>query len=220
MDGWLKDLDWSNQSWDTPMSLRNPIVEKFSWTIVCITGTVWTSYLPVFAPKTTWYSCAERLEKKNLNAYGRKLNRLKIAHRQNRTYTQVAAVRTQQDERRAPPHEWRNSDNESLGLICTDTCQGWPPGFCLNVENKRSCPFPQWENGQGSGCGLTGGVVGAEEHQKSFKFSLDVHHVVQTMCVNVITSRAFLDFAEVPWCFIFLSNKTPRLFVLIWVPRM
>lgn len=100
---------------------------------------------------------------------------LDSAHKENRTYTQVAAVRTQQDERRAPPHAWRNSDDESLGLICTDTCQGWPSGCCLNRKDKEGGPSPQWENGEGPGSGLTGGVVGDEEHQKSFKFSLDTH---------------------------------------------
>lgn len=41
-----------------------------------------------------------------------------------KAYMQWAAVRTQQEERRIPPHVWLNKKVEPLGLIWTDTCQG------------------------------------------------------------------------------------------------
>lgn len=42
-------------------------------------------------------------------------------------YMQWAAVRTQQEERRTPPHVWPYDMDVPLGLTWTDTCQGWAP---------------------------------------------------------------------------------------------
>lgn len=43
-------------------------------------------------------------------------------------YMQWAAVRTQQDDSRIPPHMWPKPNLEFLGLDWRDTCQGWEPG--------------------------------------------------------------------------------------------
>lgn len=91
---------------------------------------------------------------------------------QHNTYMQWAAVRTQQDDRRIPPHVCWNSKFERLGRTCRDTCQGWAAGKDLlppKILLVRASGLPHWENWVVPGAGVTGltggGVAGTEEYQ-------------------------------------------------------
>ncbi len=99
---------------------------------------------------------------------------------------QWAAVRTQQDERRIPPHKWLNSESEPLVLACTDTCQGWAPGaaFLPPVNLREARGFPHWENGAESGTAETGGVSVAEKTLEKRKHSVGLWYVY-FVCVCV-----------------------------------
>lgn len=87
---------------------------------------------------------------------------------------QWAAVSTQQEEMRTPPHMWRNAKNASLGLTWTDTCQGWAPSKALLPPKillvRKGWDIPHWLNWTEPGTGGTtvGGRVaaGTEDHKK------------------------------------------------------
>ena len=65
------------------------------------------------------------------------------------TDMQWAAVSTQQDSIRMPPHVWLKAESWP-GLVCRDTCQGWAPGWdFIPPKILAAGPgwgFPHWEN--------------------------------------------------------------------------
>lgn len=143
---------------------------------------------------------------------------------------QWAAVRTQQDEIRMPPHMWLKSSDEPLVLVCKDTCQGWVPGKDLLppwILPVRAWVFPHWVNGEGLNPGISGvagkpdiGSVTEEEHKETDNSTSASFTVCLGLSVKAITSRAFLDFAVFPAQLVLSFNKTPRFVISIWVPAV
>lgn len=141
------------------------------------------------------------------------------------SYMQWAAVRTQQDVRRIPPHMWWKLKSDLLGLDCTETCQGWAPGKDLLPPKillvRVGLDIPHWENWPEPGTGVaTGG--GAVARRGEDKNTLSIQFIfILGICVCVLmweTFRALLDFAVAPCQFALFFNETPRLLIPIWIP--
>ena len=70
-----------------------------------------------------------------------------------------AAVRTQQDAMRTPPHACVNGSDEPEALRCRDTCHGWSPGRDslppMILVLSAGSGLPHWENMAGQDGDIT-----------------------------------------------------------------
>lgn len=125
------------------------------------------------------------------------MNKQEIPEKPNtKTYMQWAAVRTQQDVMRIPPHKWPNSSVEPLVLTCRDTCQGWAPGNdllppkILLVATGRD--MPHWENWAESVTDVTSGVVDGADVESEDHWKSVAQHSVSKQDIYIYTVCVYL----------------------------